>query len=171
MDNDRTYAHVRAKARTGDVLGIEGKSLISRLIRGFTGGTLSHVGTLVWLGNGLFVAEFREFKGFQILPASLWVKDAQENGDNVYFMKAPAAVHEANLEKHIFDYRAEPYGYLSLVKIWLAQLFNVKISVRRKVCSTFVQTMWERAGAVFKRTADPSDFLQMSRDNHFIEPS
>lgn len=157
------YLDVRAKAKTGDVLMVEGRGLISILIRMFTGEKISHIGLLVWIGEALFVAEFREFKGFQLLPASLWVDDCFEDGSNVYYGRAPSEVRDNSetISKSVFNYRAQPYGYASLFKILAAQIFRINIGLRRLVCSTFVQKMWMSEGYVFERNSDPGDYVEL----------
>lgn len=157
------YKDVRAKAKTGDVVMVEGSGLISILIRMFTGEKISHIGMLVWIGEALFVAEFKEFKGFRLLPASLWIDDCFEEGSNVYYGRAPAMVRDNHetISASIFNYRAQSYGYLSLLKIFFAQLFRVNIKIRRLVCSTFVQKMWSHEGYRFDRNADPGDYIEL----------
>jgi len=67
-------------------------------------------------------------------------------------------------------YRDRGYGYLSLLKVWLAQVTRLNAPVRTLVCSTFVQRCWQAAGYRFRRTADPGDYLELCAAVIPIEP-
>jgi hypothetical protein len=153
------YKTIRERVKNGDVLVVQGKGFVSGLIRVLTGESYSHVGMLLWMDKGLFVAEYKEFKGFQIVPASTWVSSVLEAGDTPYFGKSPQIVSSSSQSvfDEALDFRKKPYGYLSLIKVWASQITRWKIKTRRFVCSTFVQYVWAKAGYNIKGTADPGD--------------
>lgn len=157
-----TYGDVRSIAKNGDVLLVEGSGFISKFIRVFTGQSISHVGMFVWLKNGLFIAEFVEGTGYQIKPASEQILTYE---GILYFGKAPEpiSINQDCVKSEVLAFRSDKskqkYGYLSLLKVWWAQLWHAQYEVREKVCSTFVQHVWNKCGYNFKQLADPGDFI------------
>jgi len=158
------YQDVRQSIETGDVFLVEGRSIISKIIRAFTGESYSHVGLLIWIGDTLWVAEYKEFIGFRFVPASLWIEDVHTAGARAWLGRAPAVVtmDPPTVYKTALKWRGGRYGYLSLGKIWISQLFNLNLTTRRLVCSTFVQKCWESVGIKFFKTADPGDIATTS---------
>jgi len=144
---------------------VQGFGLVSMLIRAFTGERISHIGMLVWLGDGLFVSEFVEFKGYQLLPASLWLQDRLSDGSHIFYGKAPQKVRSnaSDISRDAFTWRNKHYGYLSLLKIWWSQITKSKVSTKRVVCSTYIQAMWSRYFK-FPKTSDPGDFMDYAED-------
>jgi hypothetical protein len=65
------YSDARSIIKSGDLLAWRGRSLLSWLIRAVTGGSWTHVGVALWLGERLFVVEAREFRGVVLTPLSL----------------------------------------------------------------------------------------------------
>lgn len=153
---------MRDIALSGDVLMVEGRGVISALIRAFTGQQISHVALLIWITDTLWVAEMKEGIGYRLLPASLWVEDVQASGATVYYGSAPEAVLKRpfDLVEAVLNYRQRRYSYRSLIPIWWAQITRSKQTVGL-VCSTFVQRIWESAGMVFEQTADPGDYMRL----------
>lgn len=170
-----TYQEMRVAAKSGDVLLVRG----NRLVRIFTAESVSHVAVLVWMpkGGGLWVFEFVEGEGYQSMPASQWF--AARSGQKIYYGKAPALVRfEADkIYKATTRYRTlKPirrwYGWFSLITVWASQVIRRPIPVWAKVCSTFVQEVWESAGwQGFTRTADPGDFLEKCQSVAPVEES
>ena len=121
---------------------------------------ISHVAMLVWIEGGLWVAEMKEFVGYRLRPASVWVKD---QGDNqVYYGVCPEPIRgKHQIVDAALSYRASKYGYLSLIKVWWAQITRKKISVKYLVCSTFIERCWTMAGFTFDQTADPGDYMHL----------
>ncbi len=157
-----TYETIRPKALNGDIALVQGAGIVSSLIRVMTGSSFSHVGVLIWIDEALFVAEYKEFKGYNITPASTWFKSALDAGNTPYFGKAPIRIRESEsgVFREALKFRKKPYGYFSLVKVWLSQVTGMKIKVRRFVCSTFVQYVWSKADYHMKKTADPDDIAR-----------
>jgi len=164
------YTAVRASAVTGDVIMAQGFSPVSRLIRAFTGEKVSHIGMLLWLGDGLFISEFVEFKGYNLLPASLWVEDLLSKGDHLFYGKAPASVREASSDvaRKAFKWRRARYGYLTLPKIWWSQWSQSQLTVDRVVCSTYIDDMW-KPNFEFPKTSDPGDYFDYAEDINRVE--
>ncbi len=156
-----SYQELRATACDGDVLLVEGRGWVSALIRALTGQSISHVAVLLWFDEHLFVAEMKEFHGYRLRPASLWVDDSLASG-SVYYGAAPRAVVEDGdgIIAAALSYRNHRYSYVSLLSVWLAQIFRRRLS-GGLVCSTFVQRIWETCGYHFDQTADPGDYLRM----------
>jgi hypothetical protein len=159
------YAQLRQQAQDGDVLLVEGKALISRFIRAFSGESISHVAMLFWIGTGLFVAEFIEGDDtpYNIVPASQWFD--QYKGIQVLFGMAPAMVRgKAGVMATVEQFRATKkpkYGWWTFPVILLAQWTNKDYKVGGKVCSTFVEAAWSACGYKFSRTPDPGDYIAM----------
>ncbi|PLY02754.1 MAG: hypothetical protein C0622_05240 [Desulfuromonas sp.] len=160
-----TYEQIRNQAQTGGVLAVRGTGTVSKVIRVVTGESHSHVAMLVWLDDGLYVFEFVEFVGFQILPASEWLRRRQ--GQDIIYCSPPrhVAANPDRVKAAAISYRnasvaARWYGYISLFLILYSQITGRKVHVIQKVCSTFVQECWAAAGHRLKRTADPGDIVE-----------
>lgn len=160
------YSDLREIAKTGDIILLEGTGIVSRIIRVLTGQSISHVAALFWLDGGLFIAEMVEGVGYQIVPASQRLSAMK---GIVYFGSAPKVVQDAtdSIMGVICSYRTDKtkqgYGYLSLIKVWWAQIRRKPYRTRGKVCSTFVQELWESAGYHFDQLADPGDYVRRCR--------
>lgn len=167
------YSELRDQAETGDVLMVEGRGLISLIIRMFTAEKLSHVGVLCWLDDQktcLVVVEMKEFLGWRINRASDWIEDVFDDGNNVYFGKAPKTVSDYEaIHQYLFKRRKLKYDYFGLIKIWWSQLrrkgFRKAIDERTaEVCSTFAAGAWG-AGNWLKpdKDFDPGDFFEYAQ--------
>ncbi len=171
-----TTAELLTRAQNGDVLLVKGERGISRWIRILTGESYSHVAVLVWVVVGpireLFVYEFVEGTGYQVMTLGKWIESRQ--GQMVFYGVAPdvvrehpdAVAHAAESFRDASRFRRS-YGYLSLAKIWVSQLIRRPISVMQKACSTYAQYVWR--GARYdniKRTADPGDIAEHCRALH-----
>jgi len=156
------YDEMRTRALSGDVILLEGTGFVSKAIRVLTGQSISHIALLVWMEGGLFIAEMVEGNGYVITPASQRLKTLK---GIVYFGAAPkvVTVEPEKVLAQVLEYRADKkkqqYGYLSLLKVWWAQLVHKSYTPTRKVCSTFVQETWQECGFTFAQTADPGDFM------------
>ena len=170
------YQTMRNQAKSGDVLLVEGQGIVSRLIRALTGQNISHVAMLLWFGNNLFVCEMKEFTGYRLRPASLWVDDVLGSGDRLYYGLMPKRwqgnPHDELIGKKIANaalaYRNRSYSYSTLMSVWWAQITRKKTSAGL-VCSTFVQRCWEACGLEFKQTADPGDYMHLCESTHAIK--
>ena len=153
------YNQMRTTALTGDVLLVEGRSFFSRFIRVVTGQNFSHVAMLMWLGDGLYVAEMAEGKGFVITPASQWT----QSSGYLYYGRAPSEVSENHVKARtaILELRGKKYGYMSLFKVWISQLTGKAGNNKQLVCSTAVQHVWEQCGYQFDQIPDPGDFARL----------
>lgn len=168
-----TYAELRIRAVTGDVLAVKGTGIAGSIIRAFTGESYSHVALLVQETAGLFAYEFVEGTGYQILPASEWVRRRKKQ--NLRFCRAPQAVvadpdavaAAARLYRNS-SVISRWYGWLSLAKVLVSQITGLKIPVRQKVCSTFVQECWAATGYTLPTTADPGEIVNACDPVHTI---
>ena len=154
------YEDLRLIAKNGDLFLFEGRSFISRFIRAVTGQQISHVAMLIWIGDGLWVAEMLEGRNYQLTPASQRIKELCGAG-NVYYGSRPLECKGKG--QIIYDtamlYRGSKYGYLSLFKVWWSQFTRRKGTVEKLVCSTFVEKCWEAAGYEMPHLPDPGDFM------------
>jgi hypothetical protein len=154
------YTDARETAETGDILLVEGRGWVGKVIRALTGQQFSHVAILLHAFDGLWVAEMREGRGFLITPASQWTRESR---DQVYLGMAPldraarVRVGEAIVGARLWPHR---YSYWSLLTIWIAQVLRIRTPAAL-VCSTFVQRCWEHGGVAFPRPADPGDLAPL----------
>ena len=165
------YQGLRDVAKTGDVLLVRK----STLVRIFTAESFSHVAVLIWGldDGGLWVYEFVERIGYRSVPASSWIE--QYANCDVWLGMAPeiVSINEDKVRNAAHSYRDkrkiyQRYGWLSLVKVWLSQVLNLRIRVFQRVCSTFVQELWEEAGYTgFRQTEDPGNIANACR--HLIK--
>src|SRR5210317_983740 len=157
-----TYEQIRARAVNGDVLGVKGKGLINKIIRAFSD-DWSHVGVFVWHGTGLWLYEFT-LHGYMCTPASQWFE--LNKGKKIYFGRAPVTVRSKPeiVLQAASSFRAshilQHYGLLTYPKILWASITKKDYPTTMKVCSTFVQYVWEEAGFDLKETADPGDIMR-----------
>ena len=162
-----TYEEIRARAVNGDVVGVKGTGVFSKVIQVMTKEEYSHVAMFVWHGTGLWLYEFVEGRGYQCTPASQWFEIRSKQ--KIFFGKAPVTVRgkpdEVLRASSSFRYGGnliKRYGVLSLVKVWFAQIIKKDIPTHQKVCSTFIQFVWEACGFDLKQTADPGDIMRIS---------
>lgn len=165
-----TYAELRKIAKTGDALFVGG----NLFVRVATAESYSHVACLVWMPDGgLWVFEFTEDHGYRSVPASQWFEE-RENED-VWLGIAPVPVHfnPEQVKKAVTAYRnpgaRRNYGWLSLIVVWFSQVIRRRLPVLYRVCSTFVQEVWETAGFKgFARTADPGDVARVCQAMYLV---
>ena len=164
------YRQIRANARNGDVLMVSGSGPISLMIRAATFSRMSHVALLLWIDEGLWVFEAKEFQGLRFMPASLYVKDAIDSNTGIYFGLAPYVVHTAGniVYDTAMNYRKASYGYRALFSVLAAQLASrwfkgVKVDSDAVVCSILIQRVWEACGHDFSRLMSPGMFTDECR--------
>lgn len=163
------YKAFRPHAKDGDVLMVEGRGWVSRIIRAVTGQQISHVALLLWFGEHLFVAEMKEFRGYRLIPASMWFEDTVRTG-YVQWGRAPQGVRgKAGVKAHALKYRNARYSYRALLRVWLAQITRSKTDAGL-VCSTFVQRVWESVGHTFDQDADPGDYMRLCDRKDNVTP-
>lgn len=153
------YANLRARAATGDLILLEARHLVGILVRVLTGQQISHVALLVWIDEGLWIAEMRN-AGFSLAPASQRLPEMACEGP-LYWGRAPAAVQMVTsaVARTILGFRGARYSWWSLVAVWVAQLLRRHMP-SRLVCSTLVERAWASAGMTFRQTPDPGDFMR-----------
>jgi len=142
-------------ASTGDLLVVEGKSLVSRLIRMFTGQTYSHVSVIAFIDEAktcMMTVEMKEFRGWNCMRASDWFEDTISAGSNVFFIKKPEEItNEDAIYSYLFERRKLKYDYMGLFKIWRSTwkkkgLRGAIEDRTAEVCSTFAASAWASAG-------------------------
>jgi len=155
-----TYEEIRPTIRSGDIVLVKSRGFWAKMIRFFTGESYSHVAMFLTSTAGVFIVEMREKKGWQMMPASQWMKENEQ-----FFLFYGICPEDANRGNACHEYyalhqRAKKYSYITLIKIWLSQMFNVKLS-GNLVCSTFVQGSWEHCGYTeLERLCDVGDFTE-----------
>jgi hypothetical protein len=166
-----TYQELRKIVETGSVVGADSGTWFAKVIKKFTKEEFSHVAMFIWQGDGLWIYEFVEGEGYQCMPASQWFK--KREGQTLYVGKGPEKVQTCDPKIMIDaaqDFREEKsqhYGLLSLFTVLVAQIVKKDIPTYFKVCSTFVQYVWEMAGVDFEITADPGNIMRRAAE---IEP-
>lgn len=159
-----TYDELRDMALDGDTLMIEGTGPFSMLVRILTGRSISHIAMLIWIGDGLWVIEMREFTGVRLTPASQWI-DHYASIATVYFGKAPDSIRAQGRDRIVERALAQRwirYNYFELLLLWLSRMFGFKWRGGR-VCSTLIARCWSAGdGMQFMRPPFPGDFLSLS---------
>lgn len=160
------YEHCRNFAKTGDIIGCEGKSFVQVAIRKITGQSFNHVAMLVWIDTGLYIFEFVEGDGFRFVPASAWVKKRLKKKEFLYWGKAPKIIRDGEL--FILDHvttirKAEKskrnYNYWELPVIWASQYLGFNVEALSGVCSTSIAQAWKKCGYRWQRMPRPGDFM------------
>jgi len=156
-----TYETIRHLIQDGDAFLVKRRGFVSGAIRALTGESYNHVALVVWLDEAAMVAEMREFRGFQITPASQWIK--QQDG-LVWWGQSPVRGSECIRRDVLLTRDLKPdYSYLTLIRVWWSQLRNLP-GKGGPVCSTWVQRIWEGNGYDgFTRLADPGDIAEHCR--------
>ena len=154
------YENIRAHAKDGDVLLVSSTSAVGLAIRAATFGKMSHVATFLWIDDGLWIYEAREFVGIIFKPASLYIRDCLEEGTNIYFGRSPEMVRA---KPHVvydaaMSHRKGTYGYRALGIVLLSQILDRPIETDAIVCSILAQRMWEATGVKFERLCSPQMF-------------
>ena len=153
--------------RTGDVLLVKATGLVSRLIRSLTGESYNHVAMVIENNDRVLVVEMREFKGWQIMPASQWVAGLKKK--EISWGKAPNIIRGTQcIKDEALSHRERKYSYWTLFTVWISQ-FTKRSAPGNFVCSTFVQKVWEECGyKMFNKLADPGDFPAHLNDMNLI---
>lgn len=154
------YTDFRDQAQTGDLLLVEGRGLVGTFVRMITGQQASHVAVLLWIRDGLWVAEMRS-RGYTLTRASQRIVEMAESGQ-VYWGKKPKALQwqVETLIGAALRYRGQRYSWWTLVTVWLAQVSRRRMP-RNLVCSTLVEKVWSAGGYEFAQTPDPGDFFKL----------
>src|SRR5690606_7186272 len=118
------YPEFRDLAQTGDLILTGERGLIGTLVRILTASQASHVGVLLWIGGGLWLAEMRS-GGFTLAPASGRVREMAAKGQ-VYWGQAPQAIRWRvdKLRAAALAYRGRPYSWWTLLMVFVAQILR-----------------------------------------------
>ncbi len=131
----KSYADIRGEICDGDVFAVKNRGLFSIAVRVLTGESVNHVAVAVWIGDGLWVAEMREGRGYRLVRASGWLQENQ--GKLVFWVEAPPVVRgNDSMLRIVVETKAENPGYSNrtLVKVWSSQLVN-RMKKGAMVCS------------------------------------
>ena len=163
-----SYEKIREVVKTGDPIGVSGNGFFGKVIKFITSEKFTHVALFVWQENSLWVYEFVEGKGYQCTPASQWFE--LRSGQEIWVGKAPTTVRENPdlVWQAVNSFRKQRhkqhYGIISLLIVAIAQLTRKNLPTYFKVCSTFVQFVWESCGHEFTMTADPGNILRIASE-------
>jgi hypothetical protein len=137
------YLEARDKIRDGDMIAVRGRrGIFSILTYTVTDSPYTHVGTAVWLDDGLWLAEIN-IGGNHLVPLSQLRDDfdvfdcptTRENARNAILV---------TLREH------ENYGVVDVFLIALKSLFGISLrSTKNDVCSEYVARIYRMAGAKF----------------------
>lgn len=160
------YSNFRNVIQSGDTIACKKRAVFSILIRIFTAESTNH--TAVFLRDsqdGIWVTEMREGrKGFQITPASQWIREELKNGTVLTYCEAPEKTSPEEMRRAILQTRAEEpdYSYWTLLKVWWSQLLNKPVD-GKLVCSTYAQHVHEEGGyRGYTKLADPGGIEEHS---------
>ena len=144
---------------TGDCLVVVG----NLWVRFLTAESFSHVAIVLVEDEQVYVVETHE----KINDTKKVLYDEWQKSYKKIFLGKPIKSvrdNRQNIQKKIEEYLAKPpdkkkYGYLTLPKVWLNQIFPGKrFQHRLNVCSTFVGEIWRYFGwSNGGKLADPGD--------------
>lgn len=155
------YSVMRRLAKPGDIVATSSNKF--NFIQFATKEKYKHVGMLVWLDDGLFVAEYT-FPGYRIIPASQWIEANKKY--TITFGLAPKKVRADpdGVRSEILRLRDAPrserrYAWWHLPLTWLSQIFYMNLEIDQ-ICSAFVQRVWKNSDYVLLKSADPGDIVR-----------
>lgn len=142
-------------AETGDVLLCRGPWWV----RSATAEGIGHVAMAVLVRGIPTVYEYT-ITGFHETLLTQWLKKRK---GPVWLGKAPAQVREngARVVAAVLKHRPARYDFFGAVKIVLSTIFGRNMGRVVRMCSPFVQEIWESAGWKGPgRPMDPGDFMR-----------
>lgn len=156
------YSDVRGQIRDLDVLAFQGRGLVSRGIRLFTGGRVTHVGLAVWVGPRLMLLESREGRGARLV----WLSRELERG-GVLWLRPRTPLVQPDVEKALdWALRAAGSGYswrgvfrFVWRKLGLPLAAEDSLAYGNRFCSELVAAVYARLGiglAAGKRHSETS---------------
>ena len=151
------------KVDTCDVLMVEDRTTIGRLIRGLTGQQVNHIAMVEKGPKTTWVIEMTMKDNFSATPLKRWLQRQDRTKAYLYWGKAPQPIRGgcAGLTEQLFDLRRNPpqYSLWTLITVWWAQITRKHVA-HKYVCSTLVHVAWEACGYEFDQTPDPGDFMR-----------
>jgi hypothetical protein len=157
------YNELIDEASTGDIFLVKDDNFLARLVRFFTGESISHVAIILKSSEALLVCEYLASGGYKISPILTWINYNYPLCESIFFGKFPQSNYNPEsalkMKNLAYTFSGEKYSFLTFIKIWVAQVFRLKVDTEF-VCSSFIQKIWEEGGGVkFDITPDPGDFF------------
>ena len=149
MHNPHSYSEYKTSIETGDIFCTMSPAPFSRLIRWWTGSTISHCGVFLWLWGRLMIVEMMEGKDCQLIPAS-----NRFANESFYHWKPYEC--RTNLDDFISDVMAD----VGKVKysVWLAFIsFFVITKSSQSFCSASVAKWLKMKFSLQTRGIMPND--------------
>lgn len=144
--------------QTGDVLMLEGRGLVSRLIMVATGQQVSHVALIVRFEDRVYVRECKKLKQYTSSSLEKWLGENKDK--TIYFGMAAFSPEERYAIQKASVRMATTESRLPRFVLLAAYMMRLKIKAVQLVCSRYVQACWETGGFVFDGIAMPGDFLR-----------
>lgn len=143
------YAEVRGQIQDLDVIAFRGRGIVSRAIRLFTGGRVTHVGMAVRVGPRLMLLESREGRGARLV----WLS-REIDGQDVSWLRPRVEIPaEARAKAMDWALRAagSGYSYRGVLRfVWrclgLRLADDDRLAFGNRFCSEFVSATYRIAG-------------------------
>lgn len=143
------YAEARPDIRDLDVIAFHGRGLVSRLIRRFTRGSVTHVGLAVHVGPRLMLLESREGRGARVV----WLS-REIDGRVVDWYRPRQPIPDVERAKALdWALRAagSGYSYRGVLRfVWRSLGLDLaaddSLAFGRRFCSEFAAAIYRRAG-------------------------
>lgn len=155
------YEDAMGKIRTGDIVFVTGATgMLSWLITSIGRTSFSHVGIACWMYD------------LSSAKPTLFIIEAAPSGRRLvsmshYGLKRPMTVVASPVDWSMYSRQLldgtgdEPYGYLDLIRIALAEMFGIRTrDFDGEVCSEMVATVLNEAGFPIDDTPSPGQLYR-----------
>jgi hypothetical protein len=138
------YFDARPLIHDGDLIGTKKvHSLFGIFTVAFTG-EYTHVGTAIWLEDGLWMAELNGGRN-HVVPLS------QLRLDSFDVFKPPRGIDRTRLKPAILEALrdTESYGFFTTIVTGIKEFFNIPITInwrKNRHCAGFCVSIYDRAG-------------------------
>jgi hypothetical protein len=159
-----TIDELKQQAINGDVILIcKPKEEMWEIVAEQTGGEYYHVGLLEQGPNDALLVNEMSLNGFRTVTIEQRLADTD---GQLCYGKAPEIIRmqpqavSAAVSHFEDDSRNLPYGYSTLLKVWLSDNFGTEFDPEKEqpVCSVFVQRIWaEVLAGNFEQLWSPND--------------
>lgn len=143
------YSEARKDFRDLDVIAFRGRGFVSRAIRLFTGGRVTHVGMVVRVGPRLMLLESREGRGARLV----WLSREIDGKDVSWLQPTVDLAPEARARALDWAMRAagSGYSYRGVLRfVWRCLGFRLaaddSLAFGNRFCSEFVSATYRQAG-------------------------
>lgn len=137
------YAQARPLLETGDVIGVRHPKGLGKYTQFFTSSDYTHVGVILRMANGVWMAELNSGRN-HLIPLS----QLKDHRFDVYY---PPVSDRSKIRHAIhrwLRFQVE-YGFIAFIAIGLMEYFKIKFVVRSKnllVCSGYLVKIFQTAG-------------------------